>query len=90
MKKSAILNKNVYLQCIDCLSGQYVYIRKRFLLYPKIEIAKFQSRRIETIWRSFVFVYVCPYWLMPVWITYISIRREYCFFIHFYEAFGDA
>lgn len=51
-----------------------VYIRKRFLLYPEIEIANF-SRGIETIWRSSV-LYMYVYTANAVYRRYIPKRRE--------------
>ena len=56
------------------------------MLYPKIEIAKFQSRRIETIWRSsclymYAHIGLCQYGLLTyqygvsIVSLFISTRR---------------
>lgn len=63
------------------------YVRKRFLLYPEIEIANFmQTDRGNSNAHSVV--YVCTAHAVPS--LHILTAWEYCFIIHFCKAFGDA
>ena len=86
-----IVKKKTYL--CECPAGEMAgYIRKRFLLYPNIEIANFKERDRDNSNAHSVFMYIMlkgQSMLYPD-ALYIFQCENIVSFAHFSEAFGDA